>query len=43
MAAPKSSALRGWSVWMSLLLEWGLYVDHVLLGTLEMHSSVMVS
>ena len=43
MVVLRLSALRGWSVWMSLLLEWGLCVDHVLLGTLETLSSVMVS
>ena len=43
MDAPRSSALKGWSVWTSLLLEWGQSVGPVLWGSLETHKSVMVS
>ena len=43
MVVLRSSALRGWSVWMSLLLEWGLCVDHVPLGILETIRNAMVS
>ena len=43
MVVLRLSVLREWSVWMSLLLEWGLCVDHVPLGTVVTLSSVMVS
>ena len=39
----RSSALRGWSVQTSLLLEWGQSVGLVLWGSLETHKSAMVS
>ena len=42
MDALRSSALRGWSVWTSLLLEWGQSVDPVLWGSLETQESAMV-
>ena len=42
MDALTSSALRGWSVRMSLLLEWGRSVDPVLRGSLEMQENAMV-
>ena len=37
-----SSALRGWSVLTSLLLEWGQVVDPVLRGSLETQIDAMV-
>ena len=42
MDALRSSALRGWSVLTSLLLEWGQSVGPVLRGSLETHGSAMV-
>ena len=42
MDALRFSALRGWSVLMFQLLEWGQSVDLVLKGSLETHRSAMV-
>lgn len=42
MAARKLSALKEWNVWISQLLVLVLYVEHVLMATLEMPTSAMV-
>ncbi len=43
MAAQRSSALRRWSVWMFLLLEWGRFVGLVLQDLQEILRNAMVS